>query len=284
MARLESIISKDHTLRGSGNYLRSLEHDSLVVDLSKQIWYWNSKGLAGDMFDWFIKVKGYSKARARDAVGQHDPLLVLTRGMEKKEKIYVNENLVDAFFNLGKFYRDYWYNRGYTDSTIDLFKLGYSGDWYTIPIFVDGKFRNFQCRTPDKRMRHWYRGVGPLPFNIDFVKNKDFFVLTEGPVDAIMCMQYGIPAMSTNTGAGYFKTEWIGEFKNLNKVWVIHDNDTAGKKGARRIGKIFGTVAKCYYFDGFVEGYDTSDYFRDGATREDFEKLVNDNAGYWFEI
>lgn len=284
MARLESIISKDHTLRGSGNYLRSLEHDSLVVDLSKQIWYWNSKGLAGDMFDWFIKVKGYSKARARDAVGQHDPLLVLTRGMEKKEKVYVNENLVDAFFNLGKFYRDYWYNRGYTDATIDLFKLGYSGDWYTIPIFVDGKFRNFQCRTPDKRMRHWYRGVGPLPFNIDFVKNKDFFVLTEGPVDAIMCMQYGIPAMSTNTGAGYFETGWIGEFKNLKEVWVIHDNDTAGKKGARRIGKIFGTIAKCYYFDGFVEGYDTSDYFRDGATRENFERLVNNNAGYWFEI
>ena len=204
--------------------------------------------------------------------------------MEQKEKVYVNKNLVDAFFNLGKFYRDYWYNRGYTDATIDLFKLGYSGDWYTIPIFVDGEFRNFQCRTPDKRMRHWYRGVGPLPFNIDFVKNKDFFVLTEGPVDAIMCMQHGIPAMSTNTGAGYFKTEWIGEFKNLNEVWVIHDNDTAGKKGARRIGKVFGTVAKCYYFDGFVEGYDTSDYFRDGATREDFERLVNDNAGYWFEI
>jgi DNA primase len=284
MARLEDIISKDHTLRGSGNYLRSLEHDSLVIDLNKQVWYWNSKGIAGDMFDWLIKVKGYSKAYARDIVGKHDPRLVLTRGMEKKERVFVNENLVDAFFNLGKFYRDYWYSRGYTDATIDLFKLGYSGDWYTIPIFIDGKFRNFQCRTPDKRMRHWYRGVGPLPFNMDYVKNKEFFVLTEGPVDAIMLMQHDIPAMATNTGAGYFEREWVGKFRNLKEVWIIHDNDKAGQKGARSIGKIFGTVARCYCFDGFVDGYDASDYFRDGGTRDGFEQLVEGNGKYWFEI
>jgi hypothetical protein len=283
MARLEDIISEDYTLRGSGNYLRSLEHNSLVVDVNKQIWYWNSKGIAGDMFDWLIRVRGYSKSRAREIVGLHDPRLVVTRGMEKKD-VAVNANLVDAFFNLGKFYRDYWYSRGYTDATIDLFKLGYSGDWYTIPIFVDGKFKNFQCRTPDKKMRHWYRGVGPLPFNLDYVKNKEFFVLTEGPVDAIMLMQQGLPAMSTNTGAGYFETEWVSEFKNLREVWVIHDNDKAGRKGARNIGKIFGTLARLYCFDGFVEGYDLSDYFLDGETTESFSRLVRDNAKYWFEI
>lgn len=284
MARLEDIISKDYTLRGSGNYLRALEHDSLVIDVNKQIWYWNSKGIAGDMFDWLIKVKGYSKARARDVVGKHDPLLVLTRGMEKKEAVSVNENLVDAFFNLGKYYREFWYSRGYSDSTIDLFKLGYSGDWYTIPIFVDGKFRNFQCRTPDKKMKHWYRGVGPLPFNIDYVASREFFVLTEGPVDAIMLMQYGIPAMSTNTGAGYFERGWMGKFRNLKEVWIVHDNDDAGRKGAKRIGKIFGTIARCYCFDGFIEGYDISDYLLDGATTDDFSRLVGDNGKYWFEI
>lgn len=284
MARLEDIISKDYTLRGSGNYLRALEHDSLVIDVNKQIWYWNSKGIAGDMFDWLIKVKGYSKARARDVVGKHDPLLVLTRGMEKKEAVSVNENLVDAFFNLGKYYREFWYSRGYLDSTIDLFKLGYSGDWYTIPIFVDGKFRNFQCRTPDKKMKHWYRGVGPLPFNIDYVAGKEFFVLTEGPVDAIMLMQYGIPAMSTNTGAGYFERGWMGKFRNLKEVWIVHDNDDAGRKGAKRIGKIFGTIARCYCFDGFIEGYDVSDYLLDGATADDFSRLVGDSGKYWFEI
>jgi len=284
MARLENIISKDHTLHGSGRYLRSLEHNSLVVDVEKQIWYWNSKGIAGDMFDWLIKVKGYTKAHARDIVGKHDPLLVLTRGMEKKERVLVNENLVEAFFNLGKFYRDYWYSRGYTDATIDLFKLGYSGDWYTIPIFVDGEFRNFQCRSVDKRMKHWYKGVGPLPFNMDYVGDKEFFVLTEGPVDAIICMQNGIPAMSTNTGAGYFEPSWLSKLRSLKEVWIIHDNDDAGRKGAKRIGKIFGTLARCYCFDGFIEGYDLGDYFLDGATTEGFEKLVERDGKYWFEI
>ena len=34
----------------------------------------------------------------------------------------------------------------------------------------DGTFRNFQCRMDDpKKMRHWYKGVGPLLFNSDLL-------------------------------------------------------------------------------------------------------------------
>ena len=284
MTQLEEVINEDYTLRGSGRYIRSLEHDSLVVDIDKQIFYWNSKGIAGDMFDWLIKIKGYSKQAAMEFVKKHSPFIAVTRRQERREKVVVNDALVEAFFKLGGYYRDYWYGRGYTDSTIDLFKLGFSGDWYVIPIFVDREFRNFQCRSEDKRMKHWYRGVGPLPFNIDYVKNREWFVLTEGPVDAIMLMQHGIPAMSTNTGAGYFEPQWIGEFRNLKEAWIVHDNDDAGRKGARKIGKIFGTIAKCYCFPEYPDGYDVTDFFRDGCTSEEFKELVSANGRYWFEI
>lgn len=283
MGPLENVVSQDYPLKGRGRYLRAIQHDSLVVDIQKQIWYWNSKGIAGDMFDWLYKVRKYTKQQAKEYVDKIDPLLSLTRGFEKKETVFVNDSLVEAFFNLGKGHRDYWYGRGYTDSTIDLFQLGYSGDWYVIPIFMDGRFRNFQCRTPDKKMKHWYKGVGPLPFNMDYVKNKEWFVLTEGPVDAIMLMQHGIPAMSTNTGAGYFERPWIGKFKNLKEVWIIYDNDKAGRKGAKDIGNLFGLNARVYTFSEFNEGYDISDYFQDGGTGRDFKELIRRDGKLFFE-
>lgn len=282
--RIEDVISQDYRLRGSGRYLKGVKHDSLVVDLEKQIFFWNSKEIAGDIYAWLTKIKGYTSESARDYIGKNFPAAMINyRPKKSGDNIVVNPNLVDAFFNLGKHYREYWYSRGYSDFTIDMFRLGYSGDWYVIPIFINGKFRNFQCRTPDKKMKHWYRGIGPLPFNMDYIRNKSWFVLTEGPVDAIMCMQNGIPAMSTNTGAGYFEPQWVGELPLLERVYIAYDNNNAGKKGARRIGKLFGNYAKIYCFDGYSDGYDVSDYFNDGGDALSFMGKL-EHGKFWFQL
>jgi DNA primase len=283
MGRLLDVIAEDYTIVGTGRYKKTDEHDSLVIDTIKDVFYWNSKDIAGDLFDWYVKIKGLSKTEAQNLVYKTPHIAINVYKTERK-KVVVNDGLVDAFFNLGKKNREYWYHRGYTDSTIDLFRLGFTGDWYVIPIFVEGKFRNFQCRKPDKTMKHWYGGVGPLPFNMDYVKDLPEWVLTEGPVDAIMCMQNGIPAMSTNTGAGYFRTRWISNFNSLERVYIVYDNDEAGVKGARKVGEIFGLRAKCYLFNDLRSGYDISDYFNEGGNSIEFMELLKSKGKYWFEL
>ena len=280
--RIEDVVSQDYRLRGSGRYLKGVVHDSLVVDREKQIFFWNSKEIAGDIYAWLTKIKGYTSESAREYIRENFPTFTVSYHAEKRDDVVVNPNLVDAFFNLGKRHREYWYGRGYSDTTIDLFRLGYSGDWYVIPIFIGGKFRNFQCRTPDKKMKHWYKGIGALPFNMDYVKNKPEFVLTEGPVDAIMCMQNGISAMSTNTGAGYFEPQWIGELPLLERMHIAYDNNEAGRKGAKSVGKLVGTRGKIYTFDGYDDGYDVSYYFNDGGDAEEFMRRLRQGK-FWFQ-
>jgi DNA primase len=281
---LEEIIERDYTLKGHGRYLKTIEHDSLVVDTEKQIFFWNSKGINGNAFDWLTKIKGMSIIDARKYLGEFNPILYTAQPEKSEGKSVVNEGLVDIFFELGKYNRDYWRNRGYYDTTIDMFKLGYTGEWYVIPFFVHGIFRNFQCRKPDRTMKGWYRGVGPLPFNLDYVKNQKLCILTEGPVDAIMCMQNGLPAMSTNAGADYFDTTWIMELADVKEIYIAYDNDPGGRFGARRVGKMFGTKAKIYTFNDYPEKYDPNDFFKDGGTNKEFLSNLREKGKYWFEI
>lgn len=287
MAQLEEIISRDYNITGSGRYLKTIEHSSLVIDTENQVFYWNSRSISGDIYDWLTKIKGLTRQQTKEYLEDSSPnyLRYLRNIVTQEQKdIVVNEDLINSFYTLGKQYKKYWMDtRGYTNTTIDLFQLGYTGEWYTIPIFVDGKFRNFQCRKPDGKMKSWYKGVGPLPFNIDYVKNKSWFCLTEGPVDAIMLMQHGIPAMSTNSGAGYFDPLWIGRLHRCERIYIVYDNDEAGRRGAIEVGKILGNLVRIYTFKDQEEKYDATDYFKDGGSGKEFEATLLKDSKFWFE-
>lgn len=285
MPNIEQVISKDYTVCGRGRYLKTLEHDSLVIDTEKQLFFWNSKNISGDALSWLTKVKGMPFPLAVQELKLENHFPAWVAEYKSNKHVVVHEDLVDSFFELGKQHRDYWRNhRGFSDSTIDLFKLGYTGEWYVIPIFINNKLRNFQCRKPDKSMKHWYSGVGPLPFNIDLVKHTSWFVLTEGPPDAIMLTQHGIPAMSTNTGGGYFDPRWVPLLPKLERVYIVYDNDDAGRNGVEKSSRVFGHKALAYTFEGYPDKFDISNFFMGGGTKQEFLELVEKNSRYWFEI
>ena len=71
--RLEDVISEDYTLRGRGRYLKSVEHDSLVIDVRKQIFYWNSKEIVGDVYAYLTRVRGYTSESAQEYIREHLP-------------------------------------------------------------------------------------------------------------------------------------------------------------------------------------------------------------------
>jgi DNA primase len=155
-----------------------------------------------------------------------------------------------------------------------------------IPFFENGTFRNFQMRKDNpKTLKSYYRGVGALLYNSDILKltNKIYFV--EGPVDALIMIQNGIPAISTNAGEA-FKPEWMDKFIYQDEIYICFDNDTAGITGARRVSKVLGlNRCKCYCFQDFDEkGYDPVDYFRDGGKKDDLLNIIETKSKYGFEI
>ena len=169
---LQSLIEADFGYEGNSNkWGRSTEHDSLVLNKEKSLWFWNSKGLHGNLKDYLIKIRKMSNRDADDFVKNSAQVAnpVLTK-RHIEETPY--EKLVDTFWSLGKTNRQYWYNRLLTDQTIDRWRLGYYDGWYILPLYEDGTFLNFQIRREDpKRVKYWYyiKDFKPVLINPDIL-------------------------------------------------------------------------------------------------------------------
>jgi len=277
---LETVIGQDFTIIGTGRYLRTAEHDSLVIDKQKQLFYWNSRNIYGNIKDWFTKVKGCDNFVLTSTL--NSVKVQTTKKYNKK----IDESLLESFYSFGKSNRDYWLTyRGYNHSTIDLFKLGYTGEWYVIPIILDGKLQNFQCRKRGA-VRMWYSIGDVHPFNFDSLPVTNTVFLTEGPPDAIMLEQNGLTAVSQTGGAGqitiYEKNFY--RFYDKKQIYITYDNDKAGNYGSKRLAKVFGSKAKIYNFWDYSNGFDVSDYFNSGKTAEQLLVEIYDKGRYWWEM
>jgi len=137
---------------------------------------------------------------------------------------------------------------------------------------------------PVKKIRGYYKGLGPLLFNSDVLKIVDTIYYTEGPVDAMVLSQNGLPAISANGST--FKTEWYSRFVRVKNINILFDNDSAGVKEALRLANILGTTrCRIYTFEDFEErGYDPVDFFRDGHTVDELKDLMYNKTKYSFEI
>lgn len=290
MGVLEEIISNEYTLKGYGRYLRTEEHDSLVLDTQKQLFFWNSKGLYGGPLEWFTKVKRLPLEVAKRQLGHFDkyntssPVRIIKQG---KKNLIVYPKLVDAFWENGLEHRSYWYDRLLSDETIDRFRLGFHNGWYMIPLFIDDKLMNFQARRdePTKQVLPWYEGSTPVLFNSDVMKVTNTIVFTEGPTDALLLNQYGIPTVSHNGGAGTWVDEWTKFFNRQDRIYLVYDNDEAGYRGAKKIASILGKLrCKIYTFEGFPGRYDVVKFFRDKNSVQEFRRLLDEESKYVFQL
>jgi DNA primase len=289
MGRLEDLISRDFSIEGNGRWLRTREHNSLVIDSEEQMFYWNSQGIFGNIYIWLTKIKGYSNDQAKEYLRNlekyQDTFVSVLNG--KKEEVLVYPKLVDIFYENGKRNsREYWYKRGISDQSIDMFRLGYFEGWYMVPIFMDGTFKNFQMRREDpKRILPWYRSLGPLLFNSEILKLVDRVYITEGPLDCITMVEHGFPAVSHNAGSEYFSTDWFKYFIRQKEIFVLYDNDSAGEKGVEKVVKVLGeSRCKIYTFGGYSKGFDPCDFFAGGGTKEELNVLMEKNAKFLMEI
>jgi hypothetical protein len=275
---LEKVIALDYKIKGNGPRWRTTEeHSSLVLDLQEQVWFWNSKELAGNPIEWFTKVKNLSLDEAKRIIKDLQYVQGELRPAKKGEISTPNEKLVEVFWEYGQTDKGYWNRRCLNDSTIDRFRLGkYDGFWM-LPVYMEGVFRNFQMRTdvPEKRIKNWYTGVGPLLFNSDILSLVDYVYITEGPVDALLLAQLGFPAVSHTGGANGWQSSWFKYFTKQKTIYYVADNDAVGIKAAKLVSKSLGeNRVKIITFEKEIDKFDFVDFIREGRSIEEFKELV----------
>lgn len=107
------------------------------------------------------------------------------------------------------------------------------------------------------------------------VKKINKIIICEGELDALLLSSKGYFAVTSTGGAGTFKEEWKEEFEGLGrKMYVIYDNDKAGREGAVKVCRI---IPEAYYVPlppDVGDHGDVTDYFKT-HTIEEFETLLS---------
>ncbi len=286
---LYKLIERDYGITGNGRWFHAIEHDSLVYDAEKDIFFWNSEGIQGDVYIYLTKIKLYPHEVAKEFLKENRNFTgTFIHEIKDGLETVVYPKLVEVFHsNIWSDDREYFHRRTINDDTISRFKLGKHNDFYTIPFYYDGIFKQFQLRKDDpKTIRNYYKGVGPLLFNADIMKITNQVVLVEGPTSCLVLNQNGIPCVSMNTGADGFQSNWVNDFKNQKEVIILFDNDTAGKFGAIHTASILG-FGRCYLYnfeDTEIEHYDPNDFFKENKiTGNEFMDMVRSRLKYAFE-
>lgn len=277
-----TLIEKDFELRDYGTYSKGVMHDSLVVDHIKNYFYWNSLELRGNALDWLTIVKGLPVVDAVKQLKEIAGDIPKQKVFEYPTEINIYPKLLDLFYELGKDKREYWYSKGYTDATIDNFKLGYTGKCYVIPIIFNGVLLNFQCKVPatenkPKKIWGWASGLGVLPFNFDVLSGTNSTFIIESPGDAINVSQAGFSAVSQNGGSNNWNNEWNKYLINQREIIICYDNDEAGFLGATRLAKRFEDRARILVWDDrFRPKYGAGDFLKDHQVGQFLAMIAND--------
>jgi len=218
-------VNTKYTVIGTGRYLRTLEHDSLVIDTERNTFYWNSFGYGGDVYTFLTKVLGIKHLAATF-------MATPATDFSPPEDEELKQDLHLTFWNFGKAKRDFWYKRGFTDTEIDLYKLGYFAGVYTLPFVMNGYLNAIILRGKDKFISE-INGSRKSLFGYDELKTKNI-LLVESPLDVPLLRRFGYEAISYTYGANAWDKSWNALFYDYN-VTIIPDNDSAGKNILKKI-------------------------------------------------
>lgn len=283
---IAELVKQDYGLTGSGRWLRSETHSSLVVDSENDEFFFNARGIRGNSLDYLVKVRGLDIKVAREILRNAIAgMPVDSYGTSIQAKF---SKLVDLFHSAGRKDRDYWYRRGLTDSTIDRYRLGNFDGWNLIPIYDDDLFINFQCRKdePEKRIRFWYKDEDfkPVLFNKSVLPFVNSIYIVEGMVDCILLNQLGLPCVCSTNGAMSWNPGWIKHFSKIDDIVFIADNDEAGRRAAYLTASSLGLYkVKIIRFKEKPPKYGALNYFVDGGTVKELKEFISTDGVYGFE-
>ena len=194
----------------------------------------------GDIFDLYVKRDKISEADARQRVaekyGSAEPMQrkapkqtkqIIQEKESEPMQDYTNYISACAAAISGSPGETYMKKRGFTDATLQAFKIGYDAKLNAIVIPYPGENYYITRSISGKEYRKPKGSAEPL-FNSAALDAEKVF-LCEGQLDAISIIQAGGAACAYG-GAGVRKLE---SAKISGKAYIVADNDAAGERTAK---------------------------------------------------
>lgn len=148
--------------------------------------------------------------------------------------------------------------------------------------------KDFRQRRPDGRGGFVWnlKGVRLVPYRLpdlieDLAQDRTVF-LVEGEKDVDRLRSLGIPASCNPAGAGKWRDEFSGVFKNADVV-ILPDNDDAGREHADKVARsLAGNASRVRVVElpNLPRKGDVSDWLKAGGTVEALHELV-DQSPVW---
>ena len=176
-----------------------------------------------------------------------------------------------------------------TGQVIESVKLGKITNKLATPVFVNGKLKNVARyninklpNTPKVEYMPNSKTGDIVPFDL-WKNNFNNTVICEGEKDMLVARSYGMNAITLTGGSqSSIKPEYLENFRNRN-VYIVYDNDDAGKTGAKKLYKQL--IDYCNVFITNIssvckeEKEDISDFFNKyNKSREDFIYILENNS------
>ncbi|MBA4420245.1 MAG: hypothetical protein C0391_03785 [Anaerolinea sp.] len=136
--RIEQIVEQDgFPLVNHGRYRKATQHDSLVIDVEEQGYFWNSSGEHGDVINWVQKRRGLDFKSACEELCRRGGFPAPEWGKQDAQVRIAVRAREDAFDVAARVFEkwlwstpmaiEYARSRGWTEEIIKAARLGYSG-------------------------------------------------------------------------------------------------------------------------------------------------------------
>lgn len=119
-------------------------------------------------------------------------------------------------------------------------------------------------------------------YGIDQVRGKETVVATAGEFDCMVMQQLGYDAVGV-PGENIWKAEWTAELSEARRIFIIFDNDAAGRAGAEKLATTLGPRSRVVEMPPAGPGQKKIDitewYVNHNKVREDFDFLLSKAKG-----
>lgn len=176
-----------------------------------------------------------------------------------------------------------------TEQTIKSVKLGKITNKLATPVFVEGKLKNVARynikkipNVPKVEYMPNSKTGDIVPYDL-WYSNPANTVICEGEKDMLVARSYGMNAITLTGGSQSLLQPWyLDKIKGAN-VYIVYDNDDAGRKGAKKLYKQLIEYCNVFITDISVvckeDKEDVSDFFNKyKKSREDFIYLLEHNS------
>lgn len=234
------------------------KHPSFVLYPDVNRFECKSCGVRGDSIDLVKEVKNSS---FEEAIAFLDPSLEI-------KSTVITEKLTA---------QQYISSRGLTQETLNHFgiRIGKSGtgsEHLIIPLPTGEKYRRMV-----RVGQRFYQKEGTTACLFKTKEAHKKVILCEGELDAIKLWQEtGYATWSGTGGAETFNESWKKDFNGIEKVFIVYDNDVAGRKGMERVISVLGEE-RCWKVILPSWAKDITEFFLfEEGSKETFDRLLKD--------